>query len=237
MKIPIAIPEDSDILIQEGDTVDYSTPFIKNGKIEEIKISLASNLGFDPDKIFMYLHKFVGDPVKKDELLAEKKAFLSSQQYYSEFEGSIKEINHYDGSVTIVSKLEESAEISCYFQGKVSAIDTKTLLLEVKHGKEYALREKAPPFGGRVLYFQNTQQITEELVNNTVVMADSLTPFDMVKLEALGASGFVLLQQPDDEPTMPFAVFKQIQEYEHALKQQFSSCIIGADSTTIYFYD
>lgn len=237
MKIPIAIPDETDILIQEGDSVDFDTPFIKSGKYEEIKISLASNLGFDPDKIFMYLHKFVGDAVKKDELLAEKKEFLASKQYYSEFEGSIKEINHYDGSVTIESKLEENAEINCYFQGKVSAIEKKTLLLEVKHGKDYQLRDKATSFGGKVLYYRNTNQITEEMVTNSIVLADTLAPFDMVKLEALGANGFVVLQEPDEEPTMPFAVFKQIQDFEHAYKQQFSSCIIGADSTTIYFYD
>ncbi|MFW5704128.1 MAG: hypothetical protein ACOCXQ_04775 [Patescibacteria group bacterium] len=239
MKIVVPIPEEADVLIKKGDTVDFDTPFITNITVEEVKISLASNLGFEPDKIFMYLHKFVGDEIKKDELLAEKKAFLSTKQYVSEFHGTVKEINHYDGSITLEKKREGSVATNCYFQGKVEEIEKDKLILKVKHASEFLLRDEAPAFGGPTLYYDlvTSDDLTEEKIAGKVIIAEKLATFDIVKFEALGATGFVTLQPPEEETITPIAVVKQIKDFENMKKQVFSCCIIGPEHTTIYLYD
>ncbi len=239
MKIPVLVPAQADLLIKKGDTVDFSTPFIRNEAVEEIKISLASNLGFDPGKIFMYLQKFVGDEIKKDELLAEKKAMLATKQYYSEYEGRIKEINHYDGSITLESRLDQITERTCYFKGKIIEIEDQQIVLEVKQGKLLSLRESVEPLGGRVYFYDISlaASVTEDDIDGSIVVSEKIPSYDLVKLEALGAAGFVTLHPVEDDTSVPVAAFKQIADYETAVKQKFSCCITGPDHTTIYFYD
>jgi hypothetical protein len=239
MKIPVPIPPHADLLVKKGDTVDFSTPFIRSAVVEEIKISLASNLGFDPGKIFMYLQKFVGDEIKKDELLAEKKTMLSTKQYYSEYDGRIKEINHYDGSITLESRLDQVSERTCYFKGKIVEIEDQQIILEVKQGKLLPLRESVDAFGGRVYFYDVSlaASVTEENIDGSIVVSEKIPSYDLAKLDALGAAGFVTLHPVEDDTTIPVAAFKQIADYETTVKQQFSCCITGSDHITIYFYD
>lgn len=239
MKIPVIIPAETELLVQKGQEVNFGTPFVRRNAVEIIKIPLASALGFSPDKIFIFLHKFVGDKVQRGELLAEKKAMMSSRQYLSEYDGTIKEINHYDGTVTLETPKEDTFEQNCFFKGTIEEIEGNVLLLKISHGKQYPLMEAAPFFGGEVVLYDSAlgSQITEDEVNDHVIVADKLTSYDQTKLEALGAQGFVLLQNNDDPASVPTAMLKTVPEFEEIKKQGFSACMIGPDHTTIYFYD
>lgn len=239
MKIPVIVPDGAKLLLKKGQKVDFETPFIQRHSEEEIKLPVASALGISPDKIFMYLHKFVGDKVAKDEVLAEKKAMMSSKQYMSEYSGTIKEVNHSDGSVTIATTTGDAVKDLCFFKGEVEEIEGNVVLVKVGKGKQYQLHEPSQYFGGQVLIHadKSAAHITEEEADQKVVVGDKIPSYDQMKLEALGAVGFVLLQQPDDNAAVPVALLKQIADLEEISKSKFTCCNIGPDHTTIYFYD
>lgn len=239
MNITITFPEDSKLLVKEGQKVDFTTPFITQSTLEEVKVTLSSMLGFPPDKIFLYLHKFVGEKVEKDELLAERKAMLSTKQYYCEHTGTIKEINHYDGSVTIESQMDETSEYPCYFKGTIEQIDKTSLILKVGKAKEIELQEKSHHFGGAVFYYKEemASTVTEDDVIDTVVVAERIPVYDQVKLEALGAKGFITIEPLLEQPSVPSARLKKISDLKDVASHAISCCMITPDSTTIYFYD
>jgi hypothetical protein len=238
MKIPVLVPQDAELLVEAGQKVDFGTPFVRRGSVEEIKVPLANVLGFPPDKIFMYLHKFVGEPVRKDELLAEHKTMMTTKQYVSEYEGIIKEINHYDGSLTIAVQQAETLEMNCYFRGEIEAIDNGIITLKVRHAKQLPLQEATDHFGGKLFVYHPTivARVTEDEIEGSVVAAEKLPTFDQAKLEALGARAFVTVH-PLDEPTSPVATFRQPEDHASLVSQPFSCCIVAPDRTTIYCYD
>lgn len=239
MKIPVLIPTGVELLVKPGQKVTFETPFIKKTSTEEVKISLANSLGISPDKIFLYLHKFVGDAIQKDELLAEKKSFMSTKQYLSEYTGKIKEINHYDGSLTVESELSETREERCFFQGEIEAIEGNTLSLKVTHAKQYMLQDATPFFGGPVLMYSSSlaPQITEDEVNRHIIVAEEITSYDHMKLEALGAKGFIIIKPLEEKASVPIGLIKEAKDIEEIGKNKFSCCMIAPDHTTIYFYD
>lgn len=239
MKIPIAVPQGVEVLVKPGQKVTFETPFIKKISTEEVKISLANSLGISPDKIFLYLHKFVGDAIQKDELLAEKKSFMSTKQYLSEYTGTIKEINHYDGSLTVESQLSETLEERCFFQGEVESVEPGGIMLKVAHAKQFMLQEAAPFFGGPILLYtpENASQITEDAANGHVVLAEAITSYDHMKLEALGASGFITIKPLEEPASVPTALLKDPADLHEVSKGTFSCCMIAPDHTTIYIYD
>lgn len=239
MKIQVLIPQGVDILVKPGQKVTFDTPFIKKVSTEEVKISLASSLGISPDKIFLYLHKFVGDAIQKDELLAEKKSFMSTKQYLSEYTGTIKEINHYDGSLTVESQLSETLEERCFFQGEIDAMDAQSLVLKVNHAKQYLLQEACPFFGGPMFVYtpENASQVVEDDVNGAIIVADSITSYDHMKLEALGAAGFITVKPLEEQAAVPTAHLKELNDLEEIAKNKFTCCMIAPDHTTIYIYD
>src|SRR3990167_9049048 len=94
-------------LIKVGQEVDFTTPLIKKGAQEEKTIPISSALRISPSKIFLYLKKFVGDEIKQGELVAEKKTLFDKRQYLSEYDGTIKEIDHENGNL-IVATIKET---------------------------------------------------------------------------------------------------------------------------------
>lgn len=238
-QIPIPIPKDAKLKIKEGDSVTFDTPLLENTQSELVKISIASSLGFDPEKIFAHLRRFVGDEVKKDSLLAERKSFLSTKQYLSEYEGILKEINHYDGSITMEISGEETEQVSCNFQGKISEITETEIVLSVKHATELQLRDESEAFAGPIVYLDElaTNAITDEQIDGHVVCATQIPIFEIAKLEALGARGFLTLHPIEEEMSLPTATAKQIKPFEEAVQKRYTACIIGPTRTTIFLYD
>ncbi|MCX7996479.1 MAG: hypothetical protein N2691_01820 [Patescibacteria group bacterium] len=239
MKIPILVPSDAELLLSRDQKVDFGTPFLRRSATRDVRIPLAASLGFPPDRIFVHLHKFVGDVVQKNEVLAERKTMMSTKQYLSEHNGVIKEINHYDGSVTITVRTGECVEETCYFRGTVEEIEGGFLFVRVSRGKAYQLAVPCQYFGGKILYFEGTpvHKITEETVNETVICAPKFQSYDHTKLEALGARGFIVVEAPDEQSQTPVAVLRSKHDCEEIRKHSFSSCNIGPDHTTIYLYD
>ncbi len=77
MNLSFSLPQNSTCLLKVGQKVDFETPFFAGRKSEDVTILIAEKMGIPPAKIFTYLKKFVGDTVKKGDILAAKKGLLT----------------------------------------------------------------------------------------------------------------------------------------------------------------
>lgn len=225
-------------LIKSGQEVDFTTPLVKKGSQEEKIIPLSTALKITPSKIFLHLKKFVGDEIQKGELIAEKKSFLDKKQYLSEYDGTIKEIDHENGSLVVTTTKETSQIIYSYFKGKVSECKKGEVTLEVKDSKKYAVKEVTADFGGPVLFVKEEELVTisPEEVKGKVVFSEGLKSYNQSKLEVMGVVGFVSNHSISDSTPPPFAKVKEGADWEQIHKTKLPYCLVDKKTSTIYFY-
>lgn len=245
MILSITVPINGELLIKAGDKVDFSTPLVNNHIKKEIKIPLARSLHINPKKIFTVLNKFVGEKVKKGDIIAQHKAFLTKNKYISEHEGTLKEVNHNDGFITLEIASDETTLLKAFFKGEVVEIEQnkekeKTIIhYKVHNAKQYDMKDAEDYFGGPVYYHKRTepQLITEEQVSGYIIFTKTLLAYEQTKLETLGASGFIVLHSLPEKTTVPHAKIKEIPDWEelHSLKLPY--CTIDQELSRIYLYE
>lgn len=239
MILTIFIPIEGKILLKSGQKVDFKTPLSEEKKGEEVKIFLSQQLQIPPDKIFDYLKKFVGDQIKKGDLLAIKKSFFEDKKVLSEVDGLLKEINHKEGYVLIDSTVQEEKISYCYFTGEVSSVEKNQIKLKVDKMKQYPLKELTDVennFGGEVFYFREKQDnFTEEEIDGKVIISLSLSSYQRTKLEALGAKALITLHRLNHS-AIPSAIFKNIDDNKEVLSEKLSYCLIERKESKIIFY-
>jgi hypothetical protein len=247
MNITFTFPYNGELLIKEGDKVDFETPLYKQQSREEVIIHLAKMLNTSPNKIFQSLKKFVGEPVHKGEVVAEKSSFVTKKKYLSEYEGIMKEINHNQGTVTLEVDTELESTVYSFFAGEVVELKKSEkegqklvkVTLKTKHMKQIELKEASALFGGKVVYCKNPEkaQLTEEDVNFHIVVDDSIPSYEQIKYEALGARAFVTLHTLTEQTEAASAKMKNISDYEKLLEKPLPYCIVDKDENVIYFYE
>ena len=225
-------------LIKSGQEVDFTTPLVKKGAQEEKIIPLSAALKINPSKIFLHLKKFVGDEIKQGELIAEKKSFLDKKQYLSEYDGTIKEIDHENGNLIVTTTKETSQILYSYFRGKIVELKKGEVSLEVKESKKFAVKEVTADFGGPVLFVKEEQliTITPEEVKGKVVFSEGLKSYNQSKLEVMGVVGFVSNHSLTDPTPPPFAKVKEPADWEQIQKTKLPYCLVDKKTSTIYFY-
>ena len=233
--IPISVSDHC--LLKEDQDVDFETPFLQKKVEEEINISIAKNLNVSPQKIFHYLKKFVGEIVEKGETIAINKGIFTTKKNVSKYSGLIKEINHSDGSITILSKTETEDTINSYFKGKVDKIKKNELLIEVSKGEEFPGKNINQNFGGKTFYSDENLDLNSENIFNSIVVCENITSYYKAKAEALGCRGFLSLSKLAEDSGIPSAQLKNINDYKKIVKTKFAYCTILSNSSTIYFYE
>ena len=224
-------------LLKEDQIVDFDTPFLFGKKIEEeINISVAKELGIPSQKIFTYLKKFVGESIEKDETIAVKKGFFSNKKITSRYSGLIKEINHFDGSITILSRTKIDTTIKAFFKGKVNKISKNQVTVDINKGEEFSAKNVSLSFGGKTFYSGVGNDFTSENLLGSVVICENMTAYQKTKAEALGCTGFLSLNKLEGQSDAPSAQFKNINDYKKAVKLKFSYCTLVSESSIIYFY-
>ncbi len=225
-------------LIKSGQEIDFTTPLVKKGAQEEKIIPLSAALKINPSKIFLYLKKFVGDEIKQGELIAEKKSFLDKKQYLSEYDGTIKEIDHENGSLVITTNKETSQIVYSYFKGKISEFKKGEVALDVKDSKKFPVKEITADFGGPVLFIKEEELVTisPEEVKGKVIFSEGLKSYNQSKLEVMGVVGFVSNHSLNDSTPPPFAKVKEGSDWEQISKSKLPYCLIDKKTSTIYFY-
>lgn len=223
-------------LLKEGQNVDFDTPFLQKKIEEEINISIAKNLSVSPEKIFHYLKKFVGEEIEKGETIATNKGIFITNKIVSKYSGLIKEINHSDGSITILSKTEDENTINSYFKGKIVKIKKNEILIEVEDGEQFSGKNIDKNFGGKVFYHEKNLEFKSENIFDTVLVCEDITSYYSSKAEALGCRGFLSVSKLAGDLEIPHAQFKVVGDYKKVTKTKFAYCTIVSSSSIIYFY-
>ncbi len=238
MKVPVKIPQNADILIQTGQNVDFNTPFYQKKGRKKLEVPLARSLNFNPEKIFMILKKVIGDTVKKGELLAENKAFLSTKQYFAESDGVISEVNHNTGTLVLEIDTDDNHVMNCFFTGAVDAIHEDHIEIGVKHMKKFEIMEPAKEYSGaQVFYLQHQAQCAEEDVENHFVCTSIIDPLAHIKIEAFGAHAYITDTKKDVHGTIKQLVLLNPEDFQDINEHKYPYCIIGLDNNSIYLYE
>ena len=238
MKVPVRIPENAEILIQTGQTVDFDTPFLRRGEKKRIEVPLSKVLNFVPEKIFLALKKVIGDVVKKGELLAENKAFLSTKQYFSQVDGKISEVNHISGSIVLDLDSEDSKVVNCYFTGEVVGIHDDHIEINAKKVQKVNIQETANDFlGTSIFYLPESGHFSEDDIENKYICASEINPLDHIKVEALGAKGYITDSKKNLSGNFKQIVLDTPEDLEHIKQHKYPYCIIGLNDTSLFFYE
>ena len=237
MLISVPLSVSDHCLLKEGQLVDFDTPFLSGKKVEEeINISVAKNIGVPPQKIFHYLKKFVGESIEKNETIAINKGIFMTKKIVSKYAGQIKEINHSDGSITILNKTAIENTINCFFKGKVGKIKKNEISIEVDKGEQLPAKNVSCNFGGKAFYLDNNFDFLSENVFNSIIVCENITSYLKAKAEALGCQGFLSLSKLTEESEMSYVQFKNINDYKKIIKLKFPCCTMISTSSIIYFY-
>jgi hypothetical protein len=224
-------------LLKIGQRVDFNTPYLEKKTATAAQIPVAKKLGISPTHIFRYLKKFVGETIKKGEVLAIKKSLIASTKVVSEQAGVIAEIDHQEGTVTISSIKEKTDSITAFFKGEVLAIKKEEILLQVEKGESFSIKTATWDFGGETFYLPSlSSTLSTSQLANKILVSDTLSSYLQSKVEALGALGFVLLTKPTQPSDFPFAQIKNIDDFKKIKELHFPYCLISKTRSTIYFY-
>lgn len=238
MTITFSVSVKDKLLIKQGQDVDFATLLSKKGSEEQKIIPLSVLLKIPPEKIFLYLKKFVGEEVTRGELLAEKKSVLGKKQYLSEYEGLIKEIDHEKGNLVLTIQAETKQVLNAYFKGKIEDTKKNEITLIVKDMKRFELKEATTDFGGEVFFIDESSlgTVMPELVKNKVILVESIKPYNQSKLEVMGVIGFVSIQGLSDTTPPPFARIKNLDDWDQIKKLKLPYCLVDKKTAVIYFY-
>ncbi len=238
MILSIQIPAGSHVKVKAGEIIDFKTPLFEIVSNAEYSIPLAQKLGVSPSRIFHHLKKFVGEEIKKGDLLALKKELFSTKRVTSDYDGKIQEINHTEGTIIITIKGKKTLTYSP-IKGEVAEIKTKEIAIHVKEGKEYELKKASQDFGGEVYYYANSpayQLVSSLDVSNKILIAESLSAYVQSKMEALAIIGCVMLAKLPEDSDRPYAQIKRIQELSNIMKNEYPYCYVDSKSSKIFFY-
>lgn len=238
MTLAISLPEDYHLLVKTGQTVDFDTPFAEKKTVSEIHISVSTKLDIPPVKIFNYLKKFVGDDVKKNEILAVKKSFFSTKKVISDNQGKIKEVDHNTGEIVITTAGNKKNIILSWIKGEITDIKKNRVSIKVKESREFPLRKTTGDFGQEVFYLKNKDfqpSFTQEL-SGKILFGESLTSYLQSKTEALGINGYVTLATLPEESELPYAYLKSTDDVNQIFSLNFPYCLVDSKSSKITFY-
>lgn len=236
MLITVPLSVSDHCLLKEDQVVDFDTPFLQKKVEEEVNVSIAKSLNVSPQKIFHYLKKFVGESIEKDEIIAVNKGMFTTKKIVSKYSGLIKEINHSNGSITILSKTEVENTINSFFKGKIAKIKKNEMSIEVGKGEQFPAKNTNQNFGGKTFYPDNNSDFFTENVSNSIVVCENITSYYKSKAEALGCKGFLSLSKLSEDLDTPFSQLKNINDYKKIVKTKFAYCTVVSNSSTIYFY-
>jgi len=239
MVITIDIPEGGQLLLKMGQKVDLETPLMETKTEEKTELLIAKELNIPPDKIFQHLKKFVGDHIKKNDLLAIKKGFFSKQDFFSPIEGIINEIDHVDGKLVVTIEKSGKNTVPTLIKGEVIKVGKRQVEIKVKKGEEFLLKTISQDFGKQCYYPQSTNEpeLKPEEIAHKIVFAKSISDYLQRKIEALDAQGFVTLNKLSEPTDLPIAQVKNIADFEKIIHFKYPYCFLSQKLSKIFVYE
>jgi len=236
MIITVPFSKYDNCLLKEGQVVDFEDPFLQKKVEEEVSISISKKLNVAPQKIFHYVKKFVGENIEKNELIATSKGFFSTKEIISKYSGLIKEINHSDGTIKVLSRTEAENTLLSFFKGKVNKVKEDDLSVDIGKGEQVPGKNIEINFGGKIFLYENNSEFNSENVMGSIVVCEDVSPYYKAKAEALGCHGFLSLTKIEPDSDAPIAQFKNINDFKKITKSKFTYCTLLTSSSSIYFY-
>jgi hypothetical protein len=206
----IDLPKNAKIAVKKDQNIDFKTLLAKIKFEQEVQVNLSKILNISPKKIFMSLKRMVGENTQQGEILAEKKTFFEKKQYRSEISGTIKEIDHFTGNVTIAIRSKDDENIHSFLKGTVTASGSGNIKVELPKGQKFEAEEISENFGGEAIHLtdKSAQTVDEKQVINKVVIFDKISSYNQAKLEALQVAGFLTTETLPNTPSVPYAKIK-----------------------------
>ncbi|RKZ20880.1 hypothetical protein DRQ16_04320 [bacterium] len=118
------LPIKGEVLVKVGDEVDADTIVAKTELPGDVHtVNVAGKLGIMPDEIRQFMLKKEGDPVEKDEPIAESKGFfgLFKTQIKSPVKGTVESVSEVTGQV-ILREPPLPVQIDAYIKGKIAEV-------------------------------------------------------------------------------------------------------------------
>lgn len=234
MLIRIDIPDGVKCLLKAGQNVDFDTDFIERKTSKEIIVHLAKKIGIRPTRIFQHLKKFVGENIKKGEIIAVKKNLFSTERFVCDEDGIIKEIDHNEGKIIIDCLSSKESIKKAFFKGEISEIKNNQIILNVKDGQEFNIKSASCDFGGKVYYLKSGAVAAN--IANKILLSEKITAYLQTKVEALGGIGFVNLIKLPEESSKPQTQIQNIEDFKKISTLEYPYCLISKKNSKIYFY-
>ena len=238
MNIFLSVPKNGRILVKAGQKIDFETKIFEITKTVDVRVDLKKNLGISPQDVFSYLKKFIGEKIKKGDILASKKGLFSTKKIKSEWDGILKEIDHNLGILTIeTTELEEEKKpFFSPISGEVEKIEKNGVIIKISKKEEIKLKEEAKEiFGAKIFILENENEINVENVENKLIVAQEINSIYQTKFEALGAKGFLTIKKLSQKTDLPFFQFKNLEDIEKIKKNWY--CFVDKNSSKIIFYE
>lgn len=240
MEIKIPLPKKVDLLVKPGEKIDLNTPLYKRKKEKLITIPISKKIRVKPDKIFQHLHKFVGDKIKKGEIIASKNGFFFHKNYFAETDGVIKEVNHLTGEIVIRASSPEDEEQPASVKGKVVSTDNQQLVVRVNGGHIFEVKTSSHYlFGGKNFYLSQQQiaNITQEVIKKKILITPEISEYLLVKSETLGVKGFISSKPLPKETDKPYALIKKRSAFQEIIAYNHKYCLVIKKENLVYLYD
>lgn len=239
MIITLTLPNNTHLIAKKGEIINFGDPLYEIESRKEIIINIADKLGIRPENIFRYMVKVIGDKVKKGELIAKKKDFIRSQKIFSDYDGIIREINHQRGEVVLAMDKNNQKIVQSHFKGTIEDIKKNQLKIKIENGKEFDLKDINQDGGGEVFYFKKESlffSITEEQIENKIIVLENLKSHIETKCEALDCAGFLFLGGKMIS-NLPSAKIKNIDDYRGICELEKKYVIFSKEDKIGIMYD
>ena len=227
---------DKNLKFKENEKVDWSGKNLKEKSKSELVVDIAQELKIIPKDIFKYLKVSLGEEVKQDDVLAEKKSFMASQTFKSPVKAEVRGINHEAGTITLA--VEDVVDVPFSMVAKFEKKDKQDLVFKVKSGVEIVLVNSVDQsFGGKCEYIEKSEQIDLEKCENKVIVTKNIEGMDMAKLNALGPVAFVSFEMNYNAAPTPCLMLENKAEWKNLFEKKYQYCLYLSGKKTVYFYN
>lgn len=195
-KIYLPIRPSFKIMVEEGEKINSKTVIgqIPSEQNKEV-IPISKILSVNPSAIPKYLKKNIGSAIRKGEVIAAKKGFLSASSVKSPLSGKITEMDLKKGTLTILAETGDIQEdITCPVPGKIKDIKKTQIEIEVEGEVYQGISGGGKDATGILKFidsnFPGVLDISFE-VENGIIACKCISEDVVAKLDVLGAHGLI----------------------------------------------
>ena len=224
------------IKFKEDEVVDWSQKSLKEQSEAEIIIDLAAELEIEPSAIFKHLKVNLGEIVKNNQTLAEKKTWFGGKSLKSPQTGEVRGINHENGTITLAIK--QITNVPFGLKGKFIKKDKDNqLVFQVHAGMEVELQNSLETnFGGECVYVKESSDITIENCERKIVVSKVPEMMDQAKITALGPLAIISYEASYRDSAIPLLLIANRVEDSQLFAKKFPFCLYLMSKKTCLFY-